>query len=128
MSRFRPSRGMGSNMRTDRAQMEVPEYPDIAVPARDPGHVTCEIVRSENEFASLFQSWERLTTLSKARIYQTFDWQWTWWSHFGSGLGLHIVHTLVTQRLAGTIMVASEAGNGTRFVIELPRHLEVDLA
>jgi len=48
-------------------------------------------VRSENEFASLFQSWERLTTLSKARIYQTFDWQWTWWSHFGSGLGLHII-------------------------------------
>ncbi len=38
----------------------------------------------------------------------------------GSGLGLHIVHNLVTQRLRGRIEVQSSVGRGTRFVIEVP--------
>jgi len=38
----------------------------------------------------------------------------------GSGLGLHIVYNLVTQRLGGTIHVSSELGKGTDFVIQLP--------
>ncbi|MGQ0466472.1 MAG: trifunctional serine/threonine-protein kinase/ATP-binding protein/sensor histidine kinase [Sporichthyaceae bacterium] len=42
----------------------------------------------------------------------------------GSGLGLHIVHNLVTQRLAGTIAVHSEPGHGTTFVMDLPTHPE----
>ena len=44
----------------------------------------------------------------------------------GSGLGLHIVHNLITQRLAGTITVTSQPGHGTRFDIELPVHAEDD--
>ncbi len=39
----------------------------------------------------------------------------------GSGLGLHIVYNLVTQKLAGTIQCHSEVGAGTRFVIKLPQ-------
>jgi signal transduction histidine kinase len=38
----------------------------------------------------------------------------------GSGLGLHIVYNLVTQRLGGSIQVASEPGRGTRFTLHLP--------
>ncbi len=38
----------------------------------------------------------------------------------GSGLGLHIIYNLVTQKLGGTIRCESEAGQGTRFVIEMP--------
>jgi signal transduction histidine kinase len=38
----------------------------------------------------------------------------------GSGLGLHIIYNLVTQKLKGTIRCESEAGHGTRFVIEAP--------
>jgi signal transduction histidine kinase len=38
----------------------------------------------------------------------------------GSGLGLHIIYNLVTQKLGGTIRCQSEVGRGTRFVIELP--------
>lgn len=37
----------------------------------------------------------------------------------GSGLGLHIIYNLVTQKLDGTIRCESETGVGTRFVIEL---------
>lgn len=37
----------------------------------------------------------------------------------GTGLGLHIVHTLVTDVLRGTIELRSEEGRGVRFEIEL---------
>ncbi len=38
----------------------------------------------------------------------------------GSGLGLHIIYNLVTQKLGGTIRCESEVGVGTRFIIDLP--------
>lgn len=40
--------------------------------------------------------------------------------HGGSGLGLHIVHSLVTQTLGGRIRCSSRPGEGTTFVIDLP--------
>ncbi|MGQ9372108.1 sensor histidine kinase [Azospirillum sp. ST 5-10] len=42
----------------------------------------------------------------------------------GSGLGLHIVFDLVTQRLKGRIAVDSTPGAGTAFTIRFPRRLE----
>jgi signal transduction histidine kinase len=38
----------------------------------------------------------------------------------GSGLGLNIVHNIVTEILGGSIHVASEVGGGTRFSLKLP--------
>lgn len=38
----------------------------------------------------------------------------------GSGLGLHLVYNLVTQKLKGNIQVNSQLGKGTTFVITLP--------
>lgn len=38
----------------------------------------------------------------------------------GTGLGLHIVYNLVTQKLGGAIRCESEPNAGTRFVLELP--------
>jgi len=38
----------------------------------------------------------------------------------GTGLGLHIVFNLVTQKLQGTISVQSEIGVGTTFILNLP--------
>lgn len=38
----------------------------------------------------------------------------------GSGLGLHVVHNLVAQRLGGTITVRSTLGEGTRFALTIP--------
>ncbi len=39
----------------------------------------------------------------------------------GSGLGLYIVHSLVTRKLGGNIHVSSAAGQGTTFTIRIPR-------
>ena len=38
----------------------------------------------------------------------------------GTGLGLHIVYNLVTQKLRGSISVSSEVGKGTEFMLYLP--------
>jgi len=38
----------------------------------------------------------------------------------GSGLGLHVVYNLVTQRLGGTVQVKSEPGNGAEFIVRFP--------
>lgn len=38
----------------------------------------------------------------------------------GTGLGLNILHSIVTQRFGGSIAVASAPGRGTRFTIKIP--------
>jgi signal transduction histidine kinase len=37
----------------------------------------------------------------------------------GTGLGLHIVYNIITQKLKGTIKCESKVGVGTQFIIEL---------
>lgn len=41
----------------------------------------------------------------------------------GTGLGLHVVYNLVTQRLGGRIQVDSQVGSGTRFTILFPQRV-----
>jgi predicted ATPase/signal transduction histidine kinase len=43
----------------------------------------------------------------------------------GTGLGLHIVYNLVTQKLRGTINVQSQVGMGTLFIVTLPLEPQV---
>lgn len=38
----------------------------------------------------------------------------------GTGLGMHIVYNLVTQKLGGEIQCQSEMGKGTAFIVKLP--------
>ena len=38
----------------------------------------------------------------------------------GTGLGLHIVYNIVTQKLKGDIQLSSELGKGTQFTVSLP--------
>jgi len=51
------------------------------------------------------------------RIFEPF---FTTNKKLGTGLGMHIVYNLVTQKLNGTVNCTSEEGAGTRFRIEVP--------
>ena len=42
----------------------------------------------------------------------------------GSGLGLHIVYNLVTQKLQGSIKCESQRGRGTKFLIKFPMEVQ----
>jgi signal transduction histidine kinase len=53
---------------------------------------------------------------------QAFDPFFTTRRHLGcTGLGLHIVHSVVTDRLGGRLRLTSEPGKGTQVTILLPR-------
>jgi signal transduction histidine kinase len=45
-----------------------------------------------------------------------------------TGLGLHIVHNLVTNSLGGQIVLESSPSEGTRIQIVLPRVMSLPLA
>jgi signal transduction histidine kinase/streptogramin lyase len=57
----------------------------------------------------------------RARIYEPF--YTTQRGQGGSGLGMHIVYTLVTQVLGGSIECHSVPGQGTRFLIRFPERM-----
>ncbi len=41
----------------------------------------------------------------------------------GSGLGLHIIYNIVSQKMGGSISVESEVGTGTTFFINIPKEV-----
>ncbi|RKG98512.1 sensor histidine kinase [Corallococcus carmarthensis] len=55
-----------------------------------------------------------------ARIFRPFERAVSSRHYGGLGLGLHIVNQLV-ERMGGSVQVASEAGHGATFTVELPR-------
>lgn len=59
-----------------------------------------------------------MTADQRARVFEPFF--TTKRGKGGTGLGLHIVYNLVTQRLGGQIECYSAPGNGTTFLIQVP--------
>jgi signal transduction histidine kinase len=60
--------------------------------------------------------------IPQAHIGKVFDPFFTSGRSAGStGLGLHIVYNLVTNRLQGHISLYSKVGKGTRFTIDIPK-------
>ncbi|HET9129777.1 MAG TPA: GNAT family N-acetyltransferase, partial [Terriglobia bacterium] len=49
------------------------------------------VVESIPQFHALGQEWKDLVDKVPVRVFQSFDWQWLWWKHFGEGLQLHIL-------------------------------------
>jgi len=85
----------------------------------DKGHLTFELKRKNSHF--IFEYADDGKGISEENLSKIFDpFFTTKRGQGGSGLGLHIIYNLVTQRLGGTIRCESEVGAGTRFVIELP--------
>ena len=60
------------------------------------------------------------TGISKENLPKIFDPFFTTNKQIGTGLGLHIVYNLVTQKLKGTVNCESEEENGVLFTINVP--------
>ena len=53
--------------------------------------ITSELVNSNDGFDALKLQWDILLELSGSHVFQTFEWQRTWWKHFGGKNRLHII-------------------------------------
>jgi two-component system, NtrC family, sensor kinase len=53
-------------------------------------------------------------------IQHIFDPFYTTNKRTGTGLGMHIIYNLITQKLDGSIEVNSEVGEGAEFRMEFP--------
>lgn len=87
---------------------------------RSSGTVRIEAQRRDDGHAVLVIS-DDGNGIAKTHLKKIFDpFFTTKFGKGGSGLGLHIVHNIVTGLLGGRIAVTSRAGEGTRFTVILP--------
>ena len=91
-----------------------------AFPGGTSGTITLEVDRDGERGALLrcADDGAGMTPQVLRRIYEPFF--TTQRGRGGSGLGMHIVHNLVTELLGGAIEIASAPGEGTRVAIRLP--------
>jgi CelD/BcsL family acetyltransferase involved in cellulose biosynthesis len=55
------------------------------------------VVRSAAEFSALRPVWNDLVHSAQVSMYQTFEWQRTWWEHFGENDPFASLHILVVR-------------------------------
>jgi signal transduction histidine kinase len=85
----------------------------------DQGHLIFDIKQSNDHLVCEYSDdGVGIPPENLGRIFEPFF--STRWGQGGSGLGLHIIYNLVTQRLRGTIRCQSKLGSGTKFIIEIP--------
>lgn len=65
--------------------------------------LTVRVIENEDDFLSLRNSWDALVTESQSTIFQTFDWLFLWWKHFGRHpeRSLHILTFRDGENLVG---------------------------
>lgn len=82
----------------------------------NPGHISIEVARQENHILIIYSDdGVGMEEAIRLRIFEPFF--TTRRGQGGSGLGMHIVYTLVSQSLNGHIECESTPGVGTRFLI-----------
>lgn len=88
----------------------------------DEGRITIEIERKKDRYRMVYRdNGVGITTEHLQKVFEPFF--TTNRQNGGSGLGLHIVYKLVTQKLEGKLECQSEAGQGVMFALDLPLHL-----
>jgi signal transduction histidine kinase len=92
-----------------------------AFPEGQSGNITIEVKESgANDVEVIFT--DDGCGMSPDVRRQAFDPFFTTRRHLGcTGLGLHIVYSVVTDRLGGRLGLQSEPGRGTRIELRLPR-------
>lgn len=89
---------------------------------RSSGEIILSCANKDNTIEIIFA--DNGAGISSDNLERIFDPFFTTNRHQGgTGLGLHIVFNLITQKLGGSIKVASTQGAGTRFTLLFPRQL-----
>lgn len=68
-------------------------------PMDDPIYLS--VVTDPNEFSALADDWNKIAEQAGATIFQTFEWNYTWWQHFGEGNRLYLMTFYQSNRLVG---------------------------
>ncbi len=86
-----PSTTSGKFERKSKSEYLSESYWKMSVPFAQPvdrgrkvTQLSIEIVGDTVSFAALEKEWEKLLSKSQATIFQTFEWQHTWWKYYGS--------------------------------------------
>ncbi len=85
---------------------------------RKNGHITITVTSVNEKFN--FKYRDNGQGIPVGIITKIFDPFFTTSKQTGTGLGLHIVYNIVTQKLNGSIKCTSEIGSGTMFTIAIP--------
>ena len=89
---------------------------------RSSGEISLSCAAKDNMVEIVFS--DNGAGISSENLERIFDPFFTTNRHQGgTGLGLHIVFNLITQKLGGSIAVSSTPGEGTRFTLLLPLHV-----
>ncbi|WP_301003714.1 sensor histidine kinase [Arsukibacterium sp.] len=92
---------------------------------RSSGEITIHCCRQGDQVEMIFS--DNGAGISTEHIERIFDPFFTTNRHQGgTGLGLHIVFNLITQKLGGSVKVSSTPGEGTRFTLLLPLKVAAD--
>lgn len=57
----------------------------------DEQQIVPELIRELEDFELLREEWDKLLEESEAHIFQSFEWQYIWWHHFGDDRPLNIL-------------------------------------
>lgn len=95
-----------------------------AYPTNKPGYIQLDIQQTEQIVIQYRDDGCGIEEQYLDKIFEPFF--TTNREHGGSGLGMHIVYNLVTQKLKGTIKVTSEVNLGTIFTITIPPSLTLN--
>jgi len=86
---------------------------------KENGEISIEVVKDDGDLLFIYK--DNGKGIQKENIKRIFDPFWTTKrSEGGTGLGLHIIYNIITQKLNGTIKCESKEGEYTIFTIKIP--------
>lgn len=59
------------------------------------------VIREEERFDELENEWGKLVEIAETTIFQTYEWNRTWWKHYGESGQLHLIVVYHEGRLVG---------------------------
>lgn len=82
----------------------LPVVRPVSASPRSNGGWHVDVCTTAEGFDTLRETWDHVLEQSRARVFQTFEWQRTWWKHFGEGrkrCHLHIIMIREGEHVVG---------------------------